>query len=606
MSATITRVSSAEITSDPKQPIRLLKNRNIGDLVPAGGRGDASGGPPPLMPLRSGGKALVDALAANGVDTIFCVPGESYIAALDAMYDLPGLRVIACRHEAAAAHMAEAYGKLDGRPGICFVTRAPGATHASIGVHIARQDSTPMIVFVGQVARGMQLREAFQEIDYAQVFGGLAKWAAEIDDARRIPELVTRALRVAMSGRPGPVVIALPEDVLRDEVDVADLAPAARTAAHPGAEDLARLRALLAQAQRPLVILGGSGWDEGACAAMRRFAARNALPVACSFRRQALFDNRKPHYAGDLGLGPNPALAQRVRDADVILAIGGRLSETPTGGYTLIEAPRPRQRLIHVHADPDELGRVFEPDLAINAGPAELARALDAVEPIESPPWTAWTAQAHRDYEAALEPGAPRAEFDLAHVVRYLDERLPEDAILCNGAGNYTTWLHRFFRYKRFGTQLGPTAGAMGYGFPAAIAAKLRHPERVVVAFAGDGCFLMTGSELATAVQYGANVVTVVVNNGMYGTIRMHQERGYPGRVVGTNLVNPDFAAYARAFGAHGALVTRTEDFADAFEAALAVGKPALIELRTDPDLITPRTTLHEIRAQAHDSAAQR
>ncbi len=555
------------------------------------------------MPVRSGGKILVDALAANGVDTVFCVPGESYIAALDAMYDAPGLRVIACRHEAAAAHMAEAYGKLDGRPGIAFVTRAPGATHASIGVHVARQDSTPMILFVGQVARGMQLREAFQEIDYAQVFGGLAKWAAEIDDARRIPELVTRALRVAMSGRPGPVVIALPEDVLRDEADVADLAPAARTAAHPGAGDLERLRALLARAQRPLVILGGSGWDADACAAMRRFAQRNALPVACSFRRQSLFDNRDPHYAGDLGLGPNPALAARVRDADLIVAVGGRLSETPTGGYTLIEAPRPRQRLVHVHADPDELGRVFEPDLAVNAGPAEFARALDALEPVAAPPWAAWTADARREYEAALEPGAPRAELDLAHVVRWLDARLPDDAILCNGAGNYTAWLHRFFRYKRFGTQLGPTAGAMGYGFPAAIAAKLHHPERIVVAFAGDGCFLMSGAELATAVQYGANVVTLVVNNGMYGTIRMHQERGYPGRVVGTDLVNPDFAAYAQAFGAHGALVTRTDDFAPAFETALAANKPALIELRTDPDLITPRTTLHEIRAQAQASS---
>jgi acetolactate synthase I/II/III large subunit len=570
------------------------------------------------MEGRSGGQVLVDALAVNGVDTVFCVPGESYVAALDAMYDRPNFRVIACRHEAAAAHMAEAYGKLGGRPGIAFVTRAPGATHASIGVHIARQDSTPMILFVGQVARGMQLREAFQEIDYAQVFGGLAKWAAEIDDARRIPELVTRAFRVAMSGRPGPVVIALPEDMLRDNVYVADLAPARRVAAHPGAGDLARLRDMLSHAQRPLAILGGSGWDEEACAAMRRFAARSALPVACSFRRQALFDNRDPHYAGDLGLGPNPALAQRVRDADLILAIGGRLSEVPTGGYTLIEAPRPKQRLVHVHADPDELGRVFEPDLAINAGPAELARALDAMkppgfapahdaaEPPAAPPWREWTAQARRDYEAALEPGAPRADLDLAHVVRYLDQRLPEDAILCNGAGNYTTWLHRFFRYKRFGTQLGPTAGAMGYGFPAAIAAKLRHPERVVVALAGDGCFLMTGAELATAVQYGASAVVLVVNNGMYGTIRMHQERAHPGRVVATDLVNPDFVAYARAFGAHGALVTRTEDFAPAFEAALAAGRPALIELRTDPDLITPRTTLRAIRAQAHDSAARR
>jgi acetolactate synthase-1/2/3 large subunit len=555
------------------------------------------------MARRTGGKIVVDALAANGVDTVFCVPGESYIAVLDALYDRPAIRVIACRHEAAAAHMAEARGKLDGRPGIAFVTRAPGSTHASIGVHVARQDSTPMILFVGQVARGMRGREAFQEIDYAQVFGGLAKWAAEIDDARRIPELVTRAFHVAMSGRPGPVVLALPEDLLRDEVEANDLPPATRTAAHPGAEDLARMRALLAEAERPLAIIGGSGWDEAACEAMRRFAERNALPVACSFRRQALFDNRDPRYAGDLGLGPNPALAARVRDADVILAAGGRLSETPTGGYTLIEAPRPKQRLIHVHADPDELGRVFQPALAINAGPAEFARALETVEPIPAPRWTASCDEAHRAYEAWRTPGPPRAALDLAHVVRFLDERLPDDAIVCNGAGNFATWLHRFFRYKRFGTQLAPTAGAMGYGFPAAIAAKLRFPERVVVAFSGDGDFLMTGSELATAVQYGANVVVLVVNNGMYGTIRMHQERAYPGRVVATDLTNPDFVAYARAFGAHGALAERIEDFPDAFEAALAAGKPSVIELRTDPEILTPRATVAGLRSAARDAA---
>jgi acetolactate synthase-1/2/3 large subunit len=363
------------------------------------------------------------------------------------------------------------------------------------------------------------------------------------------------------------------------------------------------MRALLAAAERPLAILGGSGWDEDACEAMRRFAERNALPVACSFRRQALFDNRDPRYAGELGLGPNPALAARVRDADVILAVGGRLSETPTGGYTLIEAPRPKQRLIHVHADPDELGRVFQPVLAINAGPAEFARALETVEPIRSPRWSASCEDGHRAYEAWRTPERPRAALDLAHVVRYLDERLPGDAIVCNGAGNFATWLHRFFRYKRFGTQLGPTAGAMGYGFPAAIAAKLRFPERVVVAFAGDGDFLMTGAELATAVQYGANVVVLVVNNGMYGTIRMHQERAYPGRVVATDLVNPDFVAYARAFGAHGALVERTEDVPAAFEAALAAGKPALIELRTDPEILTPRATVSELRSAARDAA---
>ncbi len=557
------------------------------------------------MAKRTGGRAIVDALALNGVDTVFCVPGESYIAVLDALFDVPEIRVISCRHEAAAANMAEAYGKLTGRPGIAFVTRAPGATHASIGVHIARQDSTPMILFVGQVARGMQGREAFQEIDYAQVFGGLAKWAAEIDDATRVPELVSRAFHTAMSGRPGPVVLAMPEDMLRDEVDVADLARTTRTAAHPGADELARLRAMLAESERPLVILGGSGWDEDARDALTRFAARNELPVTCSFRRQSLFDNRDRHYAGDVGIGPNPALAERVRSADLIVAVGGRLSEVPTSGYTLIEAPCPRQRLVHVHSDPDELGRVFHANLAINAGPAEFARALDTVEPIASPRWIEHTAAARRDYEAALQPPPSPGELDLAQVVRFLSDRLPDDAIVCNGAGNYNTWLHRFFQYKNFGTSLGPTAGAMGYGFPASIAAKLRHPQRIVVAFAGDGCFLMSGHELATAVQYGVNVVVLVINNGMYGTIRMHQERHYPGRVVGTDLFNPDFVALAHAYGAHGALVERTAEFAPAFEAALAAGKPALLELRTDPDAITPRTTLTALRAEGAQRAAR-
>ncbi len=546
--------------------------------------------------MRTGGTLLVDVLVKNGVDTVFCVPGESYIAVLDALYDVPSIRVIACRHEAAAANMAEAYGKLTGRPGICFVTRAPGATHAAIGVHTARQDSTPMLLFVGQVARGMQGREAFQEIDYGRVFGGLAKWATQIDDAARIPEFVTRGFHTALSGRPGPVVLALPEDMLHDEAAENTLPPAVRTAAHPGTADLERLREMLGEARRPLVILGGSGWDAAACAAFARFAARNALPVACSFRRQALFDNRDPHYAGDLGLGPNPALAARVRDADLILAVGGRLSEVPTGGYTLIEAPLPHQRLIHVHADPDELGRVFTAELAINAGPAEFAHALERLQPLDAPAWRNWTAAARSDYERNLEPGADGGALDLAAVVRFLSERLPDDAILCNGAGNYTTWLHRFFQYKQFGTQLGPTSGAMGYGVPAAIAAKLRFPERVVVAFAGDGCFTMSGHELATAVQYGVAVVVLVINNGMYGTIRMHQERHFPGRVIATDLVNPDFAAYARAFGAHGAIVERTAEFAPAFETALTCGGPAVLELRTDAERITPRTTLTALR----------
>ncbi len=534
------------------------------------------------MAERSGGQLVVDALVANGVDTVFCVPGESFLAVLDALYDVPAVRVVTCRHEASAAVMADADGKLTGRPGICFVTRGPGATHASTGVHTARQDSTPLILFVGQVARGMRGREAFQEIDYRAMFGGIAKWVTEIDDARRIPELLGRAFRVALSGRPGPVVIALPEDMLRERAAAAALGPATAAGAHPGADDMARLERLLGEAERPLAILGGSGWDAAASAALQRTAARAQLPVACSFRRQALFDNRHPCYAGDVGLGIDPPLAERIRSADLILALGGRLGEVPSGGYTLIEAPRPRQRLVHVHADPDELGRVFEPDLAINARPAHFAAAFASLA-LDGARWSAWTRAARADYERKLRPAPSERAIDLPAVVRHLSERLPEDAIVCNGAGNFAAALHRFFTYKRFGTQLAPTSGAMAYGLPAGIAAKLRHPDRVVVVWAGDGDFTMSAHELATAVQYGAAVVVVIVNNGLLGTIRMHQERSYPGRQMATALRNPDFVALARAYGAFGVAVERTGEFAPAFEAALGAGTPAVIDLRTGP-----------------------
>jgi acetolactate synthase-1/2/3 large subunit len=549
--------------------------------------------------VRSGGEALVRALRANGVDRVFCVPGESFLAVLDAFYDAPSIQVVTCRHEAGAANMAEADGKLTGRPGICFVTRGPGATHASTGVHTAMQDSTPMILFVGQVARDARGREAFQEIDYVQMFGGVAKWVAEIADARRIPELVSRAFHVARSGRPGPVVLALPEDVLREQADMAELGPAGAAGAHPGADDMLRLRALLAQAERPLAILGGSGWDEAARASVTRFAERNGLPVACGFRRQTLFDNRHPLYAGDVGVGINPALAKRVRDTDLLLAFGTRLSEATTGGYTLVESPRPRQRLVHVHADPNELGRVFEPDLAINALPAHFAAALDGVEPLGGERWSEWARAAHDDYEQSLRPSVAGGALDLGAAIRHLSDTLPEDAILCNGAGNFAAWLHRFFQYKRLGTQLGPTSGAMGYGVPAAVAAKLRFPERTVVVVAGDGDFSMSGHELATAAQYGAAIVVIVVNNGMLATIRMHQERAYPGRTIATELRNPDFVALARAYGAHAELVERTEDFAPAFARAQAAGVPALLELRVDPEIISTRATLTSI-AGAH------
>jgi len=549
--------------------------------------------------MRSGGRILVDALAINGSDTAYCVPGESYLAVLDAFVDVPSIRLIVCKHEAAAANMADAYGKMTGRPGIAFVTRGPGATHASIGVHTAMQDSTPMILFVGQVAREMQGREAFQEIDVPRVFGGLAKWAAQIDDARRIPEFISRAFAVATSGRPGPVVLALPEDMLRNQVEVADAGAATTAQAYPPSEQISQLHAMLAGAQRPIAILGGSGWTDVACETYRRFATANTLPTACSFRRQSLFDNRNPLYIGDAGVGINPALAARIKSADLILAIGGRLGEMPTGGYTLIESPRPKQKLIHVHADPNELGRVYQADLAINAGPINFCTGLEDATAINKPAWTAWAAEARADYERNLEPDYAPPMVDLTAVVRYLSAHMPEDAFLCNGAGNHSAWLHRFFQYKRFGTQLAPTSGAMGYGVPAAIAAKLRYPEREVVSVAGDGCFLMTGHELATAVQYDARVIILVVNNGMYGTIRMHQERNYPGRVSATDIVNPDFAMLAQAYGAYGERVERTEDFAAAFERARNAKAPALLELRVDPDAITPRTTLAAIRERA-------
>lgn len=545
--------------------------------------------------LRNGGQVLVEALAGNGVDTIYCVPGESYLPVLDALHDHPRIRVVVARHEGAAANMADAHGKLSGRPGICFVTRGPGATHAANGVHTAREDSTPMILFVGQVARGHAGREAFQEIDYRQFFGGIAKWVAEVDRLERIPELVARAFAVAMSGRPGPVVVALPEDVLFGEGVAADLPPVRIAHAAPAADALAELRALLAGARRPLVIAGGSGWTAEACAALARFVADNELPCAASFRRQDLLDNRDPHYVGQLGLGVSPRLAERVKEADLLLVIGARLGETSSGGYTLVESPQPRQTLIHLHADPAELGRVYRAALPINAAPALAAPALAQLAPIEAPAWREWTRAARADYAAHSHPPAAHPALDgadLAAVTGWLDRSLPADAIVANGAGNYTVWVHRFFRYRRPATELAPTNGAMGYGLPAAIAAKLRHPERTVVCFAGDGCFMMYPQELATAVQYGAAVIVVVVNNGMLGTIRMHQEREFPGRVSATRLVNPNFVALAQAFGAHAERVMSAADFPAAFERAAAAGVPALIELCVDPRQITPQARL--------------
>jgi len=548
---------------------------------------------------RTGGEILIANLLAQGATHAFCVPGESYLAVLDALYDVRDrLQLLVCRQEGGVAYMAEAFGKLTGRPGIAFVTRGPGASNAAIGIHTAAQDSAPMIVFVGQVGGDFSDREAFQEIDYRRMYGSVAKWAAQIDRAERIPEYIARAYRVATSGRPGPVVLALPEDMLVARAECADTARVEPIAAAPDEAQVASARNLLADARRPLVLVGGTRWNADACAALQLFSERNEVPVACAFRNQHLFDNRHPNYAGDVGIGINAKLATRVRDADVLLVIGERLGETATSGYSLLEAPAPRQRLVHVHPGADELGRVYQPALAIAATPGAFLAMMNRMQPLGAPPWRGTAAEANADFRAWRAPRPVPGALDIWEVVSWLDSRLPDDAVLANGAGNFATWLHRGFRYRGFGTQLAPYSGSMGYGVPAAIAAKIVHPGRIVVSWNGDGCFLMNGQELATAVQYGLAVIFVVVDNGMYGTIRMHQERNYPARVSGTALTNPDFAALARAYGAHGETVLRTEDFAPAFERACASDMPALLHLKLDPQALTPNASLDALRAQ--------
>lgn len=557
---------------------------------------------------RLAGHALVEALVAQGVDTCFGVPGESYLAVLDGFHEhRDRIRFIACRQEGGAAFMAEAQGKLSGRPGICFVTRGPGATNASIGLHTAFQDSTPMVLFVGQVASDQRDREAFQEVDYRQMFGpgtlGMAKWVGEVHSADRLPEYVARAFHTALQGRPGPVVLVLPEDMLTTPT-AAPVLPRVKPAhAWPAPGPLRDVRAMLLASQRPFVIAGGGGWDAEACAALQRFAENWQLPVGCGFRFQDTFDNRHPNYAGDIGIGLNPKLAARLRDADLVLALGVRLGEMTTGGYTLLQAPRPRQKLIHVHAGPEELGRVYAADLMLQASMATAAKALESLTAPPTLPWAAHTAAAHADYEANHE-APPVSPLDMAVVVKTLAARLPADTVWTNGAGNYSGWLHRYLRYPGLQhagrTQLAPTSGAMGYGVPAAVAASLLQPQRWAVNIAGDGDFLMTGQELATATGYGAKrLLSIVVDNGTYGTIRMHQEREYPGRVSGSDLFNPDFAALARAYGWHADRVDRTEDFAPALERAIEAGRPALLHLKLDADVSTTRTTLGAIRSAA-------
>jgi acetolactate synthase-1/2/3 large subunit len=546
--------------------------------------------------MRTGGQLIVDALEANGVDRLYCVPGESYLAVLDALYD-SRIETIVCRQEGGAAMMADCYGRLSGKPGICFVTRGPGATNASAGVHIAAQDSIPMILFIGQIGRGIKEREAFQEVDYKAFYGSIAKWVVEIDDAARIPELVTRAFAVATSGRPGPVIVSLPEDMLVSEVEAPQALPFTPVETRPGDAELDRLETLLGEAKRPFVILGGTRWSEDAVAHIRRIAEDWALPIGCSFRRQMLFDHCHENYAGDVGIGLNPKLATAIREADLILLIGGRFGEMPSSDYTLMKSPYPDQKLVHVHVDANELGRVYRPTLAINASPSAFVEAFASRKPKTAPVWASETKQRHADYLAwSTPPKTGPGAVQMGPIMDYLEGVLPEDAIICNGAGNFATWMHRFHRFRRFNTQAAPTSGSMGYGVPAGVGAKSVFPDREVIVWAGDGDFLMHGQEFATAVQYDLPVIVVILNNGIYGTIRMHQEREYPGRVSGTSLKNPDFAAYARAFGGHGETVETTDAFAPAFERARTSGKPAIIEIRLDPEAITPARTLSDIR----------
>ncbi|WP_205470757.1 thiamine pyrophosphate-binding protein [Breoghania sp. L-A4] len=555
------------------------------------------------MTARSGGKLVVEALEAQGAERVFCVPGESYLAVLDGLHDA-SIPVTVCRQEGGAAMMAEAWGKMTNRPGICMVTRGPGATNAAAGVHIAQQDSTPMILFIGQIDRGMRGRDAFQEVDYVQMFGRIAKWVAEIETPDRIPEMISRAYHVACSGRPGPVVLALPEDMLIATADVAPPGYVNAVEGYPGLTQMADLQKRLWAAKNPFVVLGGGGWSQAAVDRVRRFAERFDLPVGCSFRRQMLFDHEHPNYAGDIGLGINPKLVKRVREADLLLLIGARMSEVPSQSYDLLGIPDPGTSLVHVHPGAEELGRVYRPDLAIQAGAEGFTAALEGLQPPAQISWAGRATDAHADYLAWTDtPPQTPGDLQMGGVMTFLRGALDDDAIMTNGAGNYATWLHRFHRFRRHGTQLAPTSGSMGYGLPAAIAAKLKHPGRTVVCFAGDGCIQMTMQELGTAAQEGAAIIVVLVDNGMYGTIRMHQEKTYPGRVSATKLDNPDFAALARAYGMHASTVRETEAFGPAFEQAKASGKPALLHLLLDPEAITPAASLSQLRDAALSNA---
>jgi len=561
------------------------------------------------------GHLIVECLVAQGVQHAFGVPGESFLAVLDGFHKYGDeIRFIINRQEGGAAYMAEAHGKLSNRPGVCFVTRGPGATNASIGVHTAFQDSTPMVLFVGDVASDQRDREAFQEVDFCSFFGpstkGMAKRVERIDDADRIPEYIARAFATAMNGRPGPVVLVLPEDMLVKTTSARPLPRVEPVQAWTDPGALRSLREMLLAARKPFVIAGGGGWTPQAAQALQRFAENWKLPVGNAFRFQDVFDNHHPLYAGDVGIGINPKLAARIKDSDLIVAIGPRLGEMTTGGYTLLQVPRPVQKLVHIHASAEELNRVYHADLAINATMNAAARSLEVLTAPSELPWTAWTEAAHADYEANIAPqdlpglgkDEQRGLVDMPAIVGILQKHLPADAVLTNGAGNFASWVHRYFKHHGLAaghkTQLAPTVGAMGYGVPAGIAANLV-TGRVALTMAGDGDFLMNGQELATAVQFGGKSIIVLLNNGMYGTIRMHQERDYPRHVSGTELRNPDFAALARAYGYAGVRISRTVEFEPELVAALERKEGTLIEVMLDPEVITTRGTLSAIRQAA-------
>ena len=552
---------------------------------------------------RTAAAALVEQLVINGITHVFCVPGESYLPVLDALRD-SGITVTVCRHEGGAAMMAEAMGKVTGRPGICFVTRGPGATNASAGIHIAQQDSTPMIMFVGQVETSVREREAFQELDYRAVFGSMTKWTAEVDHASRITEFVSRAFYTASSGRPGPVVVALPKDVLSERTSVANAPAFEPVETSPGEEEMTKLSELLVESKNPLFVLGGSRWSETARRQIHEFAERAGLPIATSYRRSTLFDPLHPLYAGDLGLGPNPKLVARAKAADLLVLVGGRLGEIPSQGYSVLSSPSPQTKLVHIHPGAEEIGRVYRPHLAIHASPNRFVAALRRLALTPNPAWRESADIAHADYRAWTGTATPQpGDVNLGEIMIWLRNHAPTDTILCNGAGNYASWIHRFYRFREFMTHVAPTSASMGYGMPAAIAMQRLHPDRLVLSVNGDGDFLMSGQEFAIAVQYRLPIIVIICDNGMYGTIRMHQEREFPGRVSATELHNPDFDAYARAFGGFGAVVNKTSDFPHAFQAARESGLPAIIHLKIDSDAILPATTLSGIRERALQGA---